>query len=178
MALPKLLAAAEAAEAAEEAEARPFDWSACDWTADDPFALATAPSRGGACAAGDGAAAEAEAAAREGVGALLRRALTALGGGRTAEEAEGTEEAEEAQKAEEAPGPATPPPAPPLAAAQGSAAECDRAAAVYREGQRVLLREALGALGALEARGSEAGVAKGVAAADHASSPQKKPRLC
>ena len=178
MALPKLLAAAEAAEAAEEVEARPFDWSACDWTADDPFALATAPSRGGACAAGFGAAAEAEAAACEGVGALLRRALTALGGGRTAEKAEGTEGTEEAEGAEEAPGPSTPPPAPPLAAAQGSAAECDRAAAVYREGQRVLLREALGALGALEARGGESGVAKGAAAADHASSPQKMSRLC
>ena len=177
MALPKLLAAAEAAEAAEEAEARPFDWSACDWTADDPFALATAPSRGGACAAGDGAAAEAEAEAREGVGALLRRALTALGGTSTAEAAEAAEAAVEAPKPA-APPPASPPASLPLAAAQGSAAECDRAAAVYREGQRVLLREALGALGALEARGSEAGVPKGVAAADHASSPQKKPRLC
>ena len=60
--------------------------------------------------------------------------------------------------------------------AQGSAAECERAAAVYREGQRALLREALGALGALETRGA-GGLPKGEDDADLAGRTQKKPRL-
>jgi len=82
----------------------------------------------------------------------------------------------EAVEAVEAAGPAAPPPASPITAAQGSAAECERAAAVYREGQRALLREALGALGALETRGA-GGVPKGEDDADLAGRTQKKPRL-
>ena len=93
--------------------------------------------------------AEAEAAACEGLQALLRRALGAMG-------------APDSPPAIEAEPPLPHPPA-------GSDAECARAAAVYRRGQAALLREALAALAA---RGARTGGARGAAGPD-----QKKPRL-
>ena len=119
-------------------EAKTFDWSACDWAAEAPFALAAAPPLT------DSVQAAAETAACEGLQALLRSALGAMGA------------------------PAEPPLPPPPA---GSDAECARAAAVYRQGQAALLREALAALAARGAR-PRAGGARGAAGPD-----QKKPRL-
>ena len=130
-------------------EAKPFDWSACDWAAEDPFALAAAPP------VTDGVQAEAEAAACEGLQALLRRALGAMG-------------------APDYPPIQAEPPLPPPPA--GSDAECARAAAVYRQGQAALLREALAALAARGAR-PRAGGARGAAGPDLSGSDQKKPRL-
>ena len=95
--------------------------------------------------------AEAEAAACEGLQALLHRALGAMG-------------APDCPPSIEAEPPLPPPPA-------GSDAECARAAAVYRRGQAALLREALAALAARGAR-PRAGGARGAAGPD-----QKKPRL-
>ena len=138
-ALPQLL------ERLDAQEARPFDWSACDWAAEDPFALAAAPPLT------DGVHAEAAAAACAGLQALLRRALGAMG-------------APDCPPSIEAEPPLPPPPA-------GSDAECARAAAVYRQGQAALLREALAALAARGAR-PRAGGARGAAGPD-----QKKPRL-
>ena len=146
-ALPQLL------ERLDAQEARPFDWSACDWAAEDPFALAAAPPLTDGVQAE--AEAEAEAAACEGLRALLRRALGAMG----APDCPPSIEAE----------PPLPPPA-------GSDAECARAAAVYRQGQAALLREALAALAARGAR-PRAGGARGAAGPDLSGSDQKKPRL-
>jgi len=99
----------------------PFDWSLCDWTADDPFAhVPAAPAAGGAS----------EATARNALQTLLSSQLTALD--RAHPEAASTSRpSSDSSEAK---------------AVQGSSTACDNAAADYRQGYRRLLKDALDAL--------------------------------